>query len=701
VHPVTERVLAERWAALPPGVRTEQQVLGRHAVGCEGTHGVFPKCDLTCSPCYHSKDANKVRVDGAHTIAQVEAQMRLLEQSRGPRAHAQLIGGEVSLLDPDDHAAALAAMRAHGREPMSMSHGDFTAAYLRAVALDETGKPRFGRLSFAGHFDSLMRGRTGIPRPRSEVDLNPFRARFVEMFRDLRRDHGVRSFLAHNMTITPANLDQVEHVVADVSAMGFSMLSFQPAAHVGDERRWTGGDYRTVGIDDVWDRLEAGLGQRIAWQALQFGDPRCNRTAFGLRVDGRWVPMFDPDSEADLIARDRALAHFGGVNFGGSPALVLAVKVLRVLVRHPGDVTVAVAWVRRLVERSGGVRHVSSTWCLGGVTPMTYVVHNFMDAADVAPAWKLMQDGQVAIDPATRVAQERLSACTYAMAHPETGELVPACVQHSVLDPGENQRLRRLLPLTVVESETTVRSMSSEHVDQSLPSVDHPASPDGPRRPGLLIFDVNETLSDMSPMARRFEDVGAPATLSTSWFAGLLRDGFALTAVEASDSFAHVAAESLKGSLHGLPLDRSIEEAVSHIMDGFAGLPVHADVPDGIRALGGLGIRLVTLSNGSASVAEALFDRAGIREHFERLLTVEDAGRWKPAPEAYSYALQECGVDPEEVMLVAVHPWDIDGASRAGLAAAWVNRPGGPYPEYFRAPDLRAVSLTDLADQLC
>jgi hypothetical protein len=33
------------------------------------------------------------------------------------------------------------------------------------------------------------------------------------------------------------------------------------------------------------------------------------------------------------------------------------------------------------------------------------------------------------------------------MAHPETGQLVPACVQHSVLDPAENRRLRRLLPL--------------------------------------------------------------------------------------------------------------------------------------------------------------------------------------------------------------------------------------------------------------
>ncbi len=168
--------------------------------------------------------------------------------------------------------------------------------------------------------------------------------------------------------------------------------------------------------------------------------------------------------------------------------------------------------------------------------------------------------------------------------------------------------------------------------------------------------------------------------LATTWFAGLLRDGFALTVVDSSDSFAHIAAESLRVGLHGSALNRGTAEAVSYIMDGFAGLPVHDDVADGIEALGDLEIRLVTLSNGSASVAEALFDRAGIREHFERLLTVEDAGKWKPAPAAYAYALQECGVDPEDAMLVAVHPWDIDGASRAGLTTAWVNRTGGPYP---------------------
>jgi 2-haloacid dehalogenase len=237
-------------------------------------------------------------------------------------------------------------------------------------------------------------------------------------------------------------------------------------------------------------------------------------------------------------------------------------------------------------------------------------------------------------------------------------------------------------------------------VNDPLPSADHPVSPDGPRRPKLLVFDVNETLSDMAPMASRFQDVGAPIHLAKTWFASLLRDGFALTVSGVNPRFADLGAEGLRASLDGLPLNRSLDEAVDHVMDGFAVLQVHPDVPEGVQALTDVGIRLVTLSNGSAAVAQRLLAGAGIEERFERLLSVEQAGAWKPAPAAYAYALTECGVDPMDAMLVAVHPWDTDGAQRAGLASAWINRSGARYPGHFRKPDLETTSLVHLADQL-
>ncbi len=447
VHPESRAALARRWSELPGHVKTPAQLLGRTAVGCEGTHGVFPQCNLTCTPCYHSADANKVRIDGGHTMRAVKEQLAFLRRLRGPRAHAQLIGGEVSLLSAAHHAAALIAMRAAGREPMSMTHGDFDYQYLLDVALEPTGKPRFRKVSFAAHFDSLMRGRRGAPRPRTEAELDPFRERFAAMFTDLKRDHGISSYIAHNMTVTPANIDQVAGVTAAVLDMPFDMMSFQPAAYIGDDRRW-GKGFTDVTIDAVWDRIEEGAGQRIPWQGTQFGDVRCNRTAVVLRAGERQAALLDPADQKDLDARDRLLAHFGGMYFGGTPHWIVAVKVIRALLAHPRDVPVILGLGQRLASRAGGLFGIISAACSGRLAFKTFVVHNFMDAADVAPAWDLMGKGVASEDPKIREVQERLGACMYTMSHPETGQLVPACVQHSVLDPAENAGLRKLLPLT-------------------------------------------------------------------------------------------------------------------------------------------------------------------------------------------------------------------------------------------------------------
>jgi 2-haloacid dehalogenase len=155
--------------------------------------------------------------------------------------------------------------------------------------------------------------------------------------------------------------------------------------------------------------------------------------------------------------------------------------------------------------------------------------------------------------------------------------------------------------------------------------------------------------------------------------------------------FADAARGVLAPMLPGDP------DAVQHVMAGVQNLPVHPDVPAGVRALRAAGHRLATLSNGAAEVAAVLLGRAGVRDQFEALLSVEDAGAWKPARAAYLYAADRLRVRPAEATLVAVHPWDIDGAARAGLRTAWINRTGAAYPAHLTSPERTVRTVGELA----
>lgn len=451
--------LTRRWAELPDHVRTPAQLLGRRSAGCEGTHGVFPQCNFGCRPCYHSDDANQVRIDGTHTVAAVAEQMAFARSVRGPGQFAQLIGGEVSLLDPDDHAAALIAMWAQDRVPMSFSHGDFDYDYLQRLALGPDGRPRFDQLAFAIHIDTTMIGRRAVSHPVVESDLDGERERVMEMFHRLRRQHGIRSYVAHNMTVTPANLDQVPAVIASCRSFGYRMFSFQPAAYIGHEQRWQPG-YRRFGDDDVWARIEAGAGRSLPYRGIQFGDLRCNRVTWGAFVGDRYVPVLDEADQRDLAARDAFFAAFPGTLGSGHPTLK-AVRLARSVATQPRVVPALVGWGLRFGRRAGGWRALGLTTlfsaALGSeagwrsIRPTTFVMHRFMDAADVAAAWDQLDQGRTPAEiadrePALAETAERLAACVYSMAHPETGQMVPACVQHGVLDPGENRALVELLP---------------------------------------------------------------------------------------------------------------------------------------------------------------------------------------------------------------------------------------------------------------
>ena len=125
------------------------------------------------------------------------------------------------------------------------------------------------------------------------------------------------------------------------------------------------------------------------------------------------------------------------------------------------------------------------------------------------------------------------------------------------------------------------------------------------------------------------------------------------------------------------------------------------DVRTGLDALRSEHVT-ATLSNGHLALLVDLARHGELR--FDCLLSAEMAGTYKPAPDVYLTAARLLGLEPAEVMLVAAHPWDLEGARNAGLRTAFIDRPleygpGSPGRE-DPAADVSARDLHELAQRL-
>lgn len=221
-----------------------------------------------------------------------------------------------------------------------------------------------------------------------------------------------------------------------------------------------------------------------------------------------------------------------------------------------------------------------------------------------------------------------------------------------------------------------------------------------PTRTDLVLFDVNETLTDMSPVRARITAAGAPGEVFDAWFAATLRDGFALAAAGAYGEFADIARHQLGQLLAEHVGQDDADAATADVLGVLPDLDLHPDAAEGLRAIHDAGLRMATLTNGAVAMTEGAFARAGVLDLFEQRISVSEPQRWKPHPESYAFALDRLGVPASRATLVAVHPWDVDGAQRAGLTGAWLDRQGTAYPPYLERPDVSARTLPELASLL-
>jgi len=216
------------------------------------------------------------------------------------------------------------------------------------------------------------------------------------------------------------------------------------------------------------------------------------------------------------------------------------------------------------------------------------------------------------------------------------------------------------------------------------------------RRPTVVAFDVIDTLMSLEPLRARLTDIGQPPALLEAWYTRTLRDGMALSATGDYAGFTDVAEAALRALTHFTISD----EQVAQVMTGFNELPAFPDALPAITSLTEAGLHVACLTNGSAYLASSFVNRNGLGAGVDRVISVEEVYRWKPAGVVYRYAAEVLNVPSDRLALVAAHDWDCHGAKRAGLTTGWVSRKSGGFGAPFAAPDVVGEDLTEVAAKL-
>ncbi len=215
----------------------------------------------------------------------------------------------------------------------------------------------------------------------------------------------------------------------------------------------------------------------------------------------------------------------------------------------------------------------------------------------------------------------------------------------------------------------------------------------------VILFDVNETLLDLSVLQPHFERVFGDSAVMGQWFAVLLHTSVVSTVTNAYENFGALAGAALDVVAGRLGVEISEDDRGS-ILGTIREFPPHPDVAPSLERLREAGFRMATLTNSAPAVVNDQISNAGLSEYFEQQISVDEVRAFKPAPEPYRLAASKLEVEVGELRLVAAHDWDVHGALRAGCQAAFIARGGRTIHPLYDSPDVMGPDLISVTDQI-
>jgi 2-haloacid dehalogenase len=210
------------------------------------------------------------------------------------------------------------------------------------------------------------------------------------------------------------------------------------------------------------------------------------------------------------------------------------------------------------------------------------------------------------------------------------------------------------------------------------------------------VFDAYGTLFDVNSAARTAQDsLGEKwQPLAELWRTKQLQYTWLRSLSGHHSDFWQVTGDALDFALSTLRLEDPALRA--RLMNSYLILDAYSEVPETLRQLKAVGMKLAILSNGTPAMLASASANAKIADLLDAILSVEQVGIYKPHPSVYQLACERLNLPAANICFISSNGWDAYSAQAFGLRVLWCNRLG-QLPEHIpQTPDAQIGSLGEL-----
>jgi 2-haloacid dehalogenase len=209
------------------------------------------------------------------------------------------------------------------------------------------------------------------------------------------------------------------------------------------------------------------------------------------------------------------------------------------------------------------------------------------------------------------------------------------------------------------------------------------------------VFDAYGTLFDFGSAARACRDeLGEDADkLTALWREKQIAYTWLRAVQNLHADFWQVTGDALDFALESLALDKpGLRDRLMNLYLTLEPFPEAAAVLQRLKAAG---MRMAILSNGSPAMLDPLVRAAKFESFFDAVLSVEEAGVFKPHASVYQLAVDRFGVPADAISFQSSNGWDAWAASAFGMKVVWCNRYGQRPERIPGKPDREIKSLAE------